>query len=147
MPLALRGLEVGCNAARRRSPGFFKSIVGRGNGRCRKSAPSEHAIRVITAPYFGATKLEALHGRGKDDFFSSHDLEDVITVMDGRQNLIEEIQGSAAEVRAYIGKECAELLGNSRFPDALPGYVLPDEISQGRIKGLLSLLERLAQLK
>jgi len=101
--------------------------------------PSGHSIRVITAPYFVATKLEAFHGRGKNDFCSSHDIEDVITVMDGRQNLSREIEGSATEVRAYIGKECQELLASSRFHDGLPGYVLPDEISQGRIKELLSL--------
>ena len=56
--------------------------------------PSGHSNRVITAPYFVATKLEAFHGRGKNDFCSSHDIEDVITVMDGRQNLSREIEGS-----------------------------------------------------
>lgn len=44
--------------------------------------PSGQRIRVITAPYFVATKLEAFHGRGKGDFLSSHDLVDVITVLD-----------------------------------------------------------------
>src|SRR5258708_1365535 len=31
-------------------------------------------IRVVTAPLFIATKLEAFKGRGKGDFFGSHDL-------------------------------------------------------------------------
>jgi predicted nucleotidyltransferase len=46
----------------------------------------EFEIRVITAPYFLATKLEAFHGRGKNNF-RSHDLEDVVTVIDGRSEL------------------------------------------------------------
>jgi hypothetical protein len=33
-------------------------------------------IRVVTPPYFIATKLEAFRGRGKGDYASSHDLED-----------------------------------------------------------------------
>src|SRR5208283_2177257 len=41
-------------------------------------------IRVITAPYFLATKMEAFHGRGQNDFRMSHDLEDIVTVVDGR---------------------------------------------------------------
>jgi len=35
----------------------------------------ELEIRVVTAPYFLATKLEAFKGRGRGDFFGSHDLE------------------------------------------------------------------------
>ena len=31
-------------------------------------------IRVVTAPLFIATKLEAFKGRGRGDFFGSHDL-------------------------------------------------------------------------
>src|SRR5580693_2299199 len=35
-------------------------------------------IRVVTAVYFCATKLEAFAGRGKHDYQSSHDLEDLM---------------------------------------------------------------------
>jgi predicted nucleotidyltransferase len=41
-------------------------------------------IRVVTAPLFLGTKLEAFKGRGKNDYFASHDLEDVVAVIDGR---------------------------------------------------------------
>ncbi len=34
-------------------------------------------IRMVTGPFFIATKLEAFRGRGKGDFLGSHDLEDV----------------------------------------------------------------------
>jgi len=109
--------------------------------------PTGRTIRVITAPYFVATKLEAFYGRGKGDFLSSHDLEDVITVMDGRPTLLEEVGSVTAEVRQYIGNQCEGLLASSRFHDALPGYVLPDESSQRRIPALLSLLKELGQFK
>ena len=41
-------------------------------------------VRVVTAVYFCATKLEAFTGRGKGDYQSSHDLEDLFAVVDGR---------------------------------------------------------------
>ena len=38
--------------------------------------PGGQSIRVITAPFFLGTKMEAFRGRGKNDFLASHDLED-----------------------------------------------------------------------
>ena len=59
-------------------------------------------IRVVTAPYFCATKIEAFRGRGKGDYLSSHDLEDLITVVDGRSGLVNELRSAPADVRSYI---------------------------------------------
>ena len=47
------------------------------------------SVRVITAPYFIATKLEAFFDRGRGDFLGSSDLEDIITVLDGRDDILE----------------------------------------------------------
>ena len=46
--------------------------------------PSGTTIRVISAPHFLGTKMEAFRSRGKDDFASSHDLEDFIAILEGR---------------------------------------------------------------
>jgi hypothetical protein len=54
-------------------------------------------IRSITAPYFLATKLEAFQSRGKGDVFASHDLEDVIAVIDGRPAITEETKPPGRE--------------------------------------------------
>jgi hypothetical protein len=43
--------------------------------------PAGSTIRAITASYFLGTKLEAFRGRGRDDYFSSHDLEDFMAVV------------------------------------------------------------------
>jgi hypothetical protein len=45
-----------------------------------------HNVRVVTPALFVATKLEAFHGRGGGDVFVSHDLEDIIAVVDGAPN-------------------------------------------------------------
>jgi predicted nucleotidyltransferase len=60
-------------------------------------------IRVVTASYFCATKLEAFKGRGKSDYLASHDLEDLITVIDGRPELLDELHLAPEDVRSYIG--------------------------------------------
>ena len=42
------------------------------------------SVKIISAPYFIATKLEAFKDRGKQDFLLSHDLEDIVSLIDGR---------------------------------------------------------------
>ena len=46
--------------------------------------PSGQIARMVSAPYFLATKLEAFDGRGHGDYLLSHDMEDLIAVLDGR---------------------------------------------------------------
>lgn len=103
-------------------------------------------IRILTAPSFIATKLEAFKGRGKADFFASHDLEDLISVVDGRPTLVAEVGEETAELRAYIRAEVKRLLAASGFLDALPGYLFPDAVSQSRIAIVLQRLEEIASL-
>jgi len=101
-------------------------------------------IRMVTAPFFIATKLEAFKGRGKGDFFGSHDLEDVISVIDGRPEVVSEVQSGAVELRPYLRAEFQDLLNTPEFLDALPGYLLPDATSQARLGIVLRRLEKLA---
>jgi predicted nucleotidyltransferase len=103
-------------------------------------------IRLISAPYFVATKLEAFKGRGKGDYFGSPDLEDVISVIDGRPTLLDELRTSPDDLKAYVASEINALLHEPRFIDALPGYLLPDSISQARISVLLPRLRDLSAI-
>jgi hypothetical protein len=103
-------------------------------------------IRAISAPYFLITKMEAFRGRGRADFFASHDLEDFISVVDGRPTLMEEVAASPAVLRDYLRDAIKSLLNDSRFLDALPGYLLPDDANQARISLLTRKLQTLAGL-
>ena len=101
-------------------------------------------IRVVTAPYFCATKIEAFRGRGKGDYLASRDLEDVITVIDGRPELLDELRLAPDDVRSYIARAIGQMLVTDHFIDALPGYLLSDAASQGRISILLEFLRKVA---
>jgi len=103
-------------------------------------------IKVISSPYFCATKLEAFDGRGADDYLASHDLEDIITVIDGRAEIIEEISRAPEDVQDYISGKIRGLLNTRQFLDALPGYLLPDEASQGRLRVLTERLTQIAEM-
>ena len=103
----------------------------------------EYEIRLITAPYFLATKLEAFHGRGQNDFGMSHDLEDIVTVIDGRPEIVDEVHLAQQDLQRYLSDEFRALLSNRDFREALPGHLMPDAASQQRL-GLV--VKRMQQL-
>jgi len=103
-------------------------------------------IRLINAPLFIASKFEAFHGRGNNDYLASHDLEDLITVIDGRKELIEEIQLSDSDVRCYLATALKDMLGRHEFVSALPGQLPGDAASQARLPELLRRMRSIAHL-
>jgi hypothetical protein len=102
-------------------------------------------VRIATPDLFVATKLEAFHGRGEDDISASQDLEDILMVIDGRPELLEEIGAAEPDVRDYIASEIRALLDNQDFVDALPGFLLPDPASQARRALIEARLRALAR--
>ena len=80
-------------------------------------------IRVVAAPAFVATKLEAFLDRGRGDVLSSHDLEDVLNVVDGRPELPDEMAAASAPLRHAVGMVVAGLLQNADFINGLPGLI------------------------
>lgn len=104
-------------------------------------------VKVITAPLFVATKLEAFDGRGSGDVVASHDLEDVVTVVDGRPEIVDEVADADAPVRAYVASRVRRLLADQDFTDAIPGFLQPDLGSQARRGTLEQRLRALANLR
>jgi hypothetical protein len=104
------------------------------------------AVRIITPPLFIATKLEAFHGRGGDDVFISHDLEDIVAVVDGRPAIVDDVIAAPAPVQAFIASEMRSLLDSPDFLDALPGFLRPDSASQARRRILEERLRAVARI-
>jgi hypothetical protein len=71
-----------------------------------------------------ATKLEAWNGRGGGDHLRSHDLEDIVTLVDGRAEILAEVDVAPSDLRSFLSREVATLLGQSRFLDLLDGTVV-----------------------
>ena len=128
-----------------------EAVLGFSNRWYRPAIASAHAVRLgdltvklITPVYFVATKLEAFHGRAGGDYAASHDLEDLIAVVDGRPELVEEVGRGAEDVRTYVAGELEKLLNARAFVDALAGFLLPDAANQQRRPLVLRRLEAMA---
>jgi hypothetical protein len=94
-------------------------------------------IRALSSPYLLATKLEAFKGRGNGDFLGSRDLADIIALVDGRQELVDEVTAADDEVRRFIAHEVTLLLGAPRIADGLFGAMRADPVSQQRVESVV----------
>ncbi len=102
-------------------------------------------IRIISATAFVATKLAAFHDRGDNDFYH-HDLEDVLTIIDGRQSFVTELKKEDAALCEFVALNIQTLISNPRFRDALPGHLESDDASQARLPILSAKLSDISAL-
>ena len=99
-------------------------------------------LRHLSAPFFLATKFEAFNDRGGRDVYASHDLEDIVTVVDGRAELIDELTMADLTVRAHVVEQTRALLAHRDMRNALPGIVT----QAIRVGVVLERLQRIASL-
>lgn len=81
-------------------------------------------IRLVAPACFLATKLAAFEARGKGDYLESHDLEDLLSVVDGRSEIVAEVAAADASLRGYVGTVFGRLLADEGFLNALPGLIM-----------------------
>lgn len=112
----------------------------------RVNLPCGLDIRVVDPPYFLATKLEAFYDRGAGDYGGSHDIEDIINVVDGRPELGEEVSKAEPDLLDYIREEFDGLLSDKGFVDSIPYHLRGDAASQGRAPIIIERLRNLAGL-
>ena len=100
-------------------------------------------IRIAAAPYFIATKIEAFLGRGNNDFMGSSDMEDIITIIDGRAEIVPEIRATETALQQYLHSVFQDWLKQSNFINALPGLLPPDLASQERFAIIIERLKNI----
>lgn len=106
-----------------------------------RALPSGKKIRLVSAPYFLATKLAAFEGRGQGDYMMSHDMEDIVAVLDGRPEIVEEVRICDQKLRDHIRVRLAALVKDDRFLEALPGHMPGDAGSQARVPVIIQRLK------
>lgn len=81
--------------------------------------PDGISINILSSPYFLATKLEAFKDRGKNDFYGSHDYEDIIYLLDNRTTIVEEIIAADNKVNEYIRTELTAIKNHAQAEEIL----------------------------
>jgi hypothetical protein len=74
-------------------------------------------IYILPAPIFLLTKWVAYLGRGKGSMAASHDIEDILNVLDGRLGLAREAMNASPEVRSNLAQMAHQMLASQQFCD------------------------------
>ncbi len=100
-------------------------------------------IKILSAPYFLATKFEAFRDRGSD-YRTSHDFEDIIYVIDNRTTIVEEILAADDTVKSYLKNELSKIISNQYSEEIIKAHIHPLIVAERypqvmeKIKNILS---------
>lgn len=106
----------------------------------RVQLPSGIWISCFTLPYFIASKLDAFRSRG-GDFRTSHDIKDIVTVLDGRLSF-DDIEAAPHSVAAYLRCEFRSCLADRSFTESVHGHLTPDSSNVARAQRITDFLTR-----
>jgi predicted nucleotidyltransferase len=79
----------------------------------------QHIIKIFSAPYFIATKIEAFKDRGEGDGRTSKDFEDIVFILENRNAIWQEMNSAPEKVRKYLKEEFKAFLNNPDFEEWL----------------------------
>jgi predicted nucleotidyltransferase len=130
------GAHLGLNTA------WFKEALATATER----EISHTRLKLVSAAGFLATKYIAFLDRGQSDYYASQDLEDFVTVVDGRENIVADINLAPEEMRRFLIDAARTLTSTAEFDEALPGQLSPDSASQQRLPKLRTKLREIAAL-
>lgn len=84
----------------------------------------DQEIRILSAPCYLATKFEAFNDRGTD-IRTSHDMEDIIYVLDNRINIVQEIQEDDERISSFIKEQLQKIIAQGLFQEVLVAHIHP----------------------
>jgi len=108
-----------------------------------RELPSGTQIRAVPPPYLIATKIEAFRSRGGGDYLGSHDFGDIVALVDGRGELVDEVRAASHDLRAYLATRFREMQENFAFETAVAGMLMPDAASQARAAVVLGRIQQI----
>jgi hypothetical protein len=103
-------------------------------------------IRILSAPAFLATKWEAFEDRGGSDDYGSSDIEDIVTVVAGRPEVVGEIREAEGRVRGYIATQTSAFLGGGATPEVIAGTLPDARLMPGLVRSVEERLFEIARL-
>ncbi len=124
-----------------KSLGFLISGISKDSHKLKIKVAGEE-IQVFTIPYLIATKIEAFKGRGKGDFIVSHDIEDIITLIDGRKEITNDLLNAPAFLLKELKQELAAFINNNLFVDSLDGHISDRSNIAGRKQIILDRIRK-----
>lgn len=84
---------------------------------------NETTIKIFTLSYFVASKWEAFKGRGKNDYRTSKDFEDLVYIIENVDDFIEQLKNGPEQVLEWLKKEIEPVMNNDDFEEGLYAHL------------------------
>jgi hypothetical protein len=81
-------------------------------------------INILSAPCYLATKFEAFNDRGSD-YRTSHDIEDIIYILDNRIGIAEEIASDDIRVAQFIKEQLLSIRNKGLMQEVILAHIHP----------------------
>lgn len=88
--------------------------------------------RCATPPLLIAMKLEAYADRGEGWALASHDYNDVIALIDGRSDIVDDMRAAPQDVRDWIAEQLDAHARSGELTQGIAGYLPPSAAGQAR---------------
>ncbi|MBI2690934.1 MAG: hypothetical protein HYX29_03175 [Solirubrobacterales bacterium] len=103
-------------------------------------------VRIVRPELWVAMKLDAFGTRGNNDFYSSKDFDDLVSIVRGRPQLVEELRTSRQDIREFVAASILGLKRSKQFEVGVVGAIaqagsdgIADEIVLPRFADIASL--------
>ena len=103
----------------------------------------DQKIQILLLHYLLASKFSAFNDRGAKDPRTSHDLEDIVYVLDNRTDIVVELIKAPDDVRPYLADQLQKILEDRVMQEAILGnlfYKTREERYQRIIKCIEQIL-------
>ena len=111
----------------------------------RKVHAKTEEINILSAPCYLATKFEAFNNRGLD-YRTSHDMEDIINILDNRINIVNEIKTTDLRVKEFILDQIKIIIKKDMLSETLLAHIHP-LMREGRIPMLEEKINQIIRNK
>ena len=92
--------------------------------------PSGQTIYRLSAPYYIATKIEALLSRGGNDWRGAKDFEDIIYVLNYCTDFMTRFRAAETDVQQYLSEQFETMLRRPNFNEEIECAISADEIER-----------------
>ena len=99
-------------------------------------------IRIFAPAWFLASKMVAFADRGKYDFRTSSDFEDIVYVLDNSPSIVDKIVSADDKVKLYLKSEFRKYLSNKSLSEGI-FCALPYSSGSERIDRIKTIMEEI----
>lgn len=114
----IQGITVDVMATGRNAIGFSNKWYPEGyKNALEYSLDEKHTVKIFSAPYFIASKLEAFKSCGGNDGRTSTDFEDIVFVLENRASVWQELNHVEEDLTNYLKSTFRQMIENPLFEE------------------------------